>query len=106
MPEDPIAQSEIAALTRRMEEMERRLTGLIQTQGIQLAMTLGERLGASEKRLETLVKEEIKASEERVSSRIESLDSKADALKQHIDHRNAQLIEEIARHIGKSPDAE
>ncbi|GGP00374.1 hypothetical protein [Wenjunlia tyrosinilytica] len=82
MPENPIPERELAALTRRMEEMEQRLTGLIQTNGIQLAMTLGERLAAQEAR---------------ITSRIEEL-------KQHIDHRNAEIIEALSGRVGQNPD--
>lgn len=77
MPEDPIAQNEIAALTRRFDEMEQRLTNLIQANGIQLAMTFGQQLA----------------------------DTRSE-LKQHIDHRNAELIEALSKNVGKNPNAE
>ncbi|WP_405575653.1 hypothetical protein OG317_36950 [Streptomyces sp. NBC_01167] len=88
MSEGPITQNEITALTRRFEEMEQRLTGLSQTNSIQLAMTLGERHAAREGR---------------INARIESLET---SLKQHIDHRNAELVEALSKNVGKCPNAE
>ena len=45
-------QSE-TALTRRFDEMERRLTNLIQARGIQLAGAFGQQLGDTRRELRT-----------------------------------------------------
>jgi hypothetical protein len=67
-----------------MEEMEGRLTALTQTQGIQLAMTLGERLAAQEGRI----------------------NARLDDLKEHVDTRNTKIIELLSNLVGKDLNAQ
>ncbi|MFB7076436.1 hypothetical protein [Streptomyces sp. NPDC056308] len=78
MPEDPIAHSELAALTRRFEEV---------------AEKTDREFG--------IVKSDLTA----VRLQIGNLDQKVEALEKKIDRNQAQIIELLTQLVGRRPDA-
>jgi peptidoglycan hydrolase CwlO-like protein len=78
VPEDPIAHSELAALTRRFEEVAERTD-----------------------REFGIVKSDLTA----VRLQIGNLDQKVEALDKKIDRNQAQIIELLTQLVGQRPDA-
>lgn len=78
MPEDPIAHSELAALTRRFEEV---------------AEKHDREFG--------IIKSDLTA----VRLQIGNLDQKVEALEEKIDRNQAQIIELLTQLVGQRPDA-
>ncbi|MCX4554301.1 MULTISPECIES: hypothetical protein [unclassified Streptomyces] len=78
MPEDPIAHSELAALTRRFEEVEEK-----------------------HDREFGIIKSDLTA----VRLQIGNLDQKVEALDKKIDRNQAQIIELLTQLVGQRPDA-
>ncbi|MFJ7201864.1 MULTISPECIES: hypothetical protein [unclassified Streptomyces] len=78
MPEDPIAQSELAALTRRFEEVTEK-----------------------HDREFGIIKSDLTA----VRLQIGNLDQKVEALDKKIDRNQAQIIELLSQLVGRDPDA-
>ncbi|MEV6123077.1 hypothetical protein AB0M23_21595 [Streptomyces sp. NPDC052077] len=78
MPEDPIAHSEHAALTRHFEEVEER-----------------------HDREFGIIKSDLTA----VRLQIGNLDQKVEALDKKIDRNQAQIIELLTQLVGQRPDA-
>ncbi|PJM97787.1 hypothetical protein CG740_39220 [Streptomyces sp. CB01201] len=78
MPEDPIAHSELAALTRRFEEV---------------AEQHGREFG--------IIKSDLTA----VRLQVGNLDQKVEALDKKIDRNQAQIIELLTELVGRRPDA-
>ncbi|MBT2452486.1 hypothetical protein J7F03_36635 [Streptomyces sp. ISL-43] len=78
MPEDPIAHSELAALTRRFEEVS-----------------------AQHDREFGIIKSDLTA----VRLQIGNLDQKVEALDEKIDRNQAQIIELLTQLVGRSPEA-
>ncbi|WP_326680978.1 hypothetical protein [Streptomyces sp. NBC_01237] len=79
MPEDPIAHSELAALTRRFEEV-----------------------AAQNDREFGIIKSDLTA----VRLQIGNLDQKVEALDKKIDRNQAQIIELLTQLVGQRPDAD
>ncbi|MFE4873858.1 hypothetical protein [Streptomyces sp. NPDC056682] len=78
MPEDPIAHSELAALTHRFEEV---------------AEQHGREFG--------IIKSDLTA----VRLQVGNLDQKVEALDKKIDRNQAQIIELLTELVGRRPDA-
>ncbi|MEU9376559.1 hypothetical protein AB0D94_22680 [Streptomyces sp. NPDC048255] len=78
MPEDPIAHSELAALTRRFEEVTEK-----------------------HDREFGIIKSDLTA----VRLQIGNLDQKVEALDKKIDRNQAQIIELLTQLVGQRPDA-
>ncbi|MEW1699388.1 MULTISPECIES: hypothetical protein [unclassified Streptomyces] len=78
MPEDPIAHSELAALTRRFEEVTEK-----------------------HDREFGIIKSDLTA----VRLQIGNLDQKVEALDKKIDQNQAQIIELLTQLVGQRPDA-
>ncbi|MGW0538152.1 hypothetical protein [Streptomyces sp. NPDC003032] len=78
MPEDPIAHSELAALTRRFEEV---------------AEKHDREFG--------IIKSDLTA----VRLQVGNLDQKVEALSNKIDQNQAQIVELLTQLVGQRPDA-
>ncbi|MGV9883252.1 hypothetical protein [Streptomyces sp. NPDC003006] len=78
MPEDPIAHSELAALTRRFEEV---------------AEKHDREFG--------IIKSDLTA----VRLQVGNLDQKVETLSNKIDQNQAQIVELLTRLVGQRPDA-
>jgi tetrahydromethanopterin S-methyltransferase subunit G len=89
VPEDPIAQSEIHALTRRTEAVEDRVESLqVQTGGNFAAVIEGQA-----------------ALRREVRDGFAKLDARFDALEQKMESNQAHMIELLTRLVGQNPDA-
>ncbi|MEU2228625.1 hypothetical protein [Streptomyces sp. NPDC018347] len=92
MPEDPIAQSEIAALTRRFEEFSERTDrefGIVKSDLTAVRLQVGN-----------------------LDQKVGNLDEKVDGLagavrglSEKIDRNQAQIVELLTQLVGPSPDA-
>ncbi|MEU7596539.1 hypothetical protein AB0B79_26425 [Streptomyces sp. NPDC039022] len=85
MAEDPIAQGEAAALTRRYEQHAEQTTDalkVIKSDVLHLRLEVGSN-----------------------TTRLDSVESKIDALDQKIDRHQAQIIELLSHLVGKDPGA-
>ncbi|MEU7160360.1 hypothetical protein [Streptomyces chrestomyceticus] len=89
MAEDPIAQGEAAALTRRFEETAQkndREFGIVKSDLTALRLQVGNL-------------------DQKLDNFIDETRSKFDALDQKIDRNQAQIIELLSQLVGKNPDA-
>ncbi|MFJ5101057.1 hypothetical protein [Streptomyces sp. NPDC088554] len=99
MPEDPLAQGEIAALTRRYEQHAAQTNDsltVIKSDVLHLRLEVGAnttRLDGVETRLDG------------VETRLGAVETKIDGLGQKIDHNQAQIVELLTRLVGKDPNA-
>ncbi|MEU8976846.1 hypothetical protein AB0D11_48355 [Streptomyces monashensis] len=85
MPEDPIAQSEIAALTRRFEEVAERTDrefGIVKSDLTALRLQIGN-----------------------LDQKVGNLAGDVQALGEKIDRNQAQIVELLTQLIGRNPDA-
>ncbi|WP_326615196.1 hypothetical protein OG949_40585 (plasmid) [Streptomyces scopuliridis] len=92
MPEDPIAQSEIAALTRRYEEAAQkndREFGIVKSDLTAVRLQVGnldQKVG-------------------NLSEQVVSLGERLERMDEKIDRNQAQIIELLSRLVGQRPDA-
>ncbi|MDH2394100.1 hypothetical protein QCN29_36280 [Streptomyces sp. HNM0663] len=92
MPEDPIAQSEIAALTRRFEEVAERTDrefGIVKSDLTALRLQVGN-LDQKVSNLEPKVNE---------------LAGEVRGLSKKIDRNQAQIVELLTQLVGRNPEA-
>ncbi|WP_372412094.1 hypothetical protein [Streptomyces luteireticuli] len=92
MAEDPIAQSEIAALTRRYEQAQvttEREFGIVKSDLTALRLQVGN------------LDQKVGNLDEKVGG----LEEKVDALSEKIDRNQAKIVELLSALVGKSPDA-
>ncbi|MGX1884764.1 hypothetical protein [Streptomyces sp. NPDC055287] len=85
MPEDPIAHSELAALTRRFEEVAEkndREFGIIKSDLTAVRLQVGN-----------------------LDQKVDRLDGRLEVLGQQMDRDQAQIVELLTQLVGKSPDA-
>ncbi|MFF3505354.1 hypothetical protein [Streptomyces sp. NPDC003247] len=85
MPEDPIAQGEIAALTRRFEEVAERTDrefGIVKSDLTALRLQVGN-----------------------LDQKVGNLVGEVRDLTEKLDRNQAQIIELLTRMIGRDPDA-
>lgn len=85
MPEDPIAHSELAALTRRFEEVAEksdREFGIVKSDLTAVRLQVGN-----------------------LDQKVDRLEGRLEALSQKMDRNQAQVIELLTRLVGKDPDA-
>ncbi len=80
MPEDPLAQSEIAALTRRYEQTADALT-VLKSDVLHLRLEVGE-----------------------VNTRVGALEESVTALREEVRSGNAQIITLLSRLVGETPE--
>ncbi|MFJ2440847.1 hypothetical protein ACIOWG_10365 [Streptomyces sp. NPDC087658] len=113
MPEDPLAQGEIAALTRRYEQHAAQTNDsltVIKSDVLHLRLEVGAnttRLDGVETRLDG-VETRLDGVETRldgVETRLGAVETKIDGLGQKIDHNQAQIVELLTRLVGKDPNA-
>jgi predicted nucleic acid-binding Zn-ribbon protein len=86
VPEDPIAHSELAALTRRFEEVTEksdREFGIIKSDLTAVRLQVGN-----------------------LDQKVDRLDGRLEALGQQISRNQAQIVELLTQLVGKSPDAD
>ncbi|MFJ2114339.1 hypothetical protein ACIOEX_21010 [Streptomyces sp. NPDC087850] len=127
MPEDPLAQGEIAALTRRYEQHAAQTNDsltVIKSDVLHLRLEVGAnttrldgvetRLDGVETRLDGVetrldgVETRLDGVETRldgVETRLGAVETKIDGLGQKIDHNQAQIVELLTRLVGKDPNA-
>ncbi|MGW1617499.1 hypothetical protein ACWCQZ_51350 [Streptomyces sp. NPDC002285] len=85
VPEGPIAQSELAALTRRFEDVAERTDrefGIVKSDLTALRLQVGN-----------------------LDQKVGNLDAKLSELAETIDHNQAQIIELLTQLIGRDPNA-
>ncbi|MFD5412430.1 hypothetical protein [Streptomyces nojiriensis] len=85
MPEDPIAHSELAALTRRFEEVAEkhdREFGIIKSDLTAVRLQIGN-----------------------LDQKVDNLMSTVSGLEQKIDRNQAQIVELLSQLVGQRPDA-
>ncbi|MFE2943357.1 hypothetical protein ACFXKG_30535 [Streptomyces sp. NPDC059255] len=91
MPEDPIAQSEIAALTRRYEDAAQkndREFGIVKSDLTAVRLQVGnldQKVG-------------------NLGEHVARLDERLERMDQKIDRNQAQIIELLSQLVGKNPD--
>ncbi|MGW7008376.1 hypothetical protein ACWGCW_37720 [Streptomyces sp. NPDC054933] len=86
MPEDPIAHSELAALTRRFEEVAEkndREFGIIKSDLTAVRLQVGN-----------------------LDQKVDRLEGRLEAIGQQMDRNQAQIIELLSRLVGRNPDAD
>ncbi|MFF4534229.1 hypothetical protein ACFY1P_33780 [Streptomyces sp. NPDC001407] len=99
MAEDPIAQSEIAALTRRYEQAQEtteREFGIVKSDLTALRLQVGnldQKVGNLDGKVGKL------------DQKVGGLEEKVDALSEKIDRNQAKIVELLSALVGKSPDA-
>ncbi|MFB7853271.1 hypothetical protein ACFC34_40550 [Streptomyces sp. NPDC056053] len=84
MPEDPIAPSELAALTRRFEEVAEqhgREFGIIKSDLTAVRLQVGN-----------------------LDQKVDRLDGRLDALGQQMERNRAQIVELLTQLVGRRPD--
>lgn len=89
MAEDPIAQSEIAALTRRFEQAREKTDrefGIVKSDLTALRLQVGNL-------------------DQKVDNLDQKIDEKINELSEKIDRNQAQIVQLLTALVGKSPDA-
>ncbi|WP_445521349.1 hypothetical protein [Streptomyces sp. NEAU-174] len=85
MPEDPIAHSELAALTRRFEEVEQKTDrefGIIKSDLTAVRLQVGN-----------------------LDQKVDRLEGRIEELGQKMDRNQAQIVELLTRLVGQDPNA-
>ncbi|MCL3998201.1 hypothetical protein [Streptomyces lavenduligriseus] len=99
MPEDPIAQAEIAALTRRFEDVTERTDrefGIVKSDLTAVRLQVGnldQKVGNLDARVAGLGEE------------VRGLSEQVRGLSEKIDRNQAQIVELLTRLVGRNPDA-
>ncbi|MGI5532472.1 hypothetical protein ACQEVX_35425 [Streptomyces syringium] len=99
MPEDPIAQSEISALTRRFEQAQEKTDrefGIVKSDLTALRLQVGN-LDQKVSNLDSKV--------DGLADEMRGLSEKFGDLSEKVDRNQAQIVELLTRLVGKSPDA-
>ncbi|MEU3955229.1 hypothetical protein AB0F45_23405 [Streptomyces achromogenes] len=92
VPEDPIAQGEIAALTRRFEDVAERTDrefGIVKSDLTAVRLQVGnldQKVG-------------------NLDAKVSSLTEEVRGLSERIDRNQAQIVELLTRLVGRNPDA-
>ncbi|MFI1606983.1 hypothetical protein ACH4YN_33365 [Streptomyces griseofuscus] len=92
VPEDPIAQGEIAALTRRFEEVAQtteREFGIVKSDLTALRLQVGN----------------LDQKTGNLDAKVDSLTGEVRVLSEKIDRNQAQIVELLTRLVGRDPDA-
>jgi peptidoglycan hydrolase CwlO-like protein len=92
VPEDAVAQNELAALTRRYEEAAQkndREFGIVKSDLTALRLQVGN----LDQKVESL------------SVQVVGLDERLERIDEKIDRHQAQIVELLTRLVGKDPDA-
>ncbi|MEW1678108.1 hypothetical protein [Streptomyces noursei] len=94
--EDPMAQKEIDALTRRVEAVEDRVEALqVQSGGNFAAVIEGQ----------AALRREVRDGFAKVDSRFDALEGKVDALTEAMQRNQTQIVELLSSLVGKDPNA-
>lgn len=92
---NPIAQTELDALTRRVEAVEDRVEALqVHSGGNFAAVIEGQ----------AALRREVRDGFTKVTARFDDLETKFDALDTKMDRNQAQIVELLSALVGKTPD--